>query len=300
MEPRDLKREMAALRRSLGRYQIYLGAVIAVIGLSVVAAVAVVSWYGIELRGQVDEVGKEVAALSEDMRTRNRAMALDLARQQRELDALRHAAQSDLRVIQEAHRKLATIRDPEHELTALREANEALWSALAEQRMDLLTALSQREPRDEAVEDSPPTIRRFELGQTEFLEGEPGGGVDGFVAGEQEVRRGSQAPGQPGHLLIELDPERIRLGDDYRLEVRLINRSNRPLEVMSLRLDWKFGLEKTGGPVALALDRVDPRTNGVLFRVSGQWTPAHESSPVVLKATLTLKGGAMLANTLSW
>jgi hypothetical protein len=92
----------------------------------------------------------------------------------------------------------------------------------------------------------------------------------------------------------------VRLGEPYRLAVRLVNRSNQPLDTDALRLDWSFGGQNTGGDVPLGVGRIDARASVVLYQVSGRWTPAHENGPVVVTATLRLQGGELLANSLRW
>ncbi len=304
VDHRELKREVAVLRSKLRRYQVYLASALAVIGLSLLASVAVLVFYGRGLERQVVGLRDELTGFAEDSTTRSKALTLDLTRQQAELAALEKAARDDLLAIQEAHRKLASIGDPDTELSRLHEANAALWSALADQRQDLLSAFDRKAapPVPRASPQAPP-VPRFRLGETDFMDPVRASGeeaLDGFVVGEQKVHRGSQAPTQPGHLVIELDPESIGLGDSYELAVRLVNRSNRALSAGSLRLDWSFGDRKTGGPVPLDVSRVDANGSAVLFQLSGRWTPSHETGPVELKATLTLDDGGSLTNTLSW
>ena len=134
MGPRDLEREVVELKKQLHRNQVYLVATLAVIGVSLLLSVGLVGVYGLRLGDHVREVKSQVGALAEDSKTRSKALSFDLARQQRELDAIRQAANDDLKAIQEAHRKISEIRDPAKDLSVLHEANEALWSELASQR----------------------------------------------------------------------------------------------------------------------------------------------------------------------
>ena len=298
MEARDLRREISELRSQLRRNHVYLTAALAVIGLGMLVSVGLVAFYGLRLGGQVWEVRADIGALDVESRTRSKALSLDHARQQREIAAIRKAANDELVSIQEAHRKIASIRDPRQELTALREANEALWTELAGQRADLLEALNEREvPVSERVK----TTERFSLGETSFVDPRhKPDEIKGFVKGDEKVYQAHALRGKPAHLLIELSPREVRLGDPYRLAVRLVNRSNQPLDPDTLRLDWSFGGKNTGGAVPLGVGRIDARASAVLYQVSGRWTPAHEDGPVVVTATLKLQGGELLANSLRW
>lgn len=298
MEPRDLRREITELRSQLRKNHVYLTAALAVIGLGTLVAVGLVAFYGLRLGGQVWEARADIGTLDVESRTRTKALSLDLARQQRELDAIRKAASDDLLAIREAHRKIASIRDPRRELSALREANEELWTALAGQRTDLLTVLNEQAT---PVSEPATTTERFSLGETSFTDPrhQPGE-IKGFVKGNETVYQAHALRGNPAHLLIELSPREVRLGDPYRLAVRLVNRSNQPLDTDALRLDWSFGGQNTGGAVPLGVGRIDARASVVLYQVSGQWTPAHENGPVVVTATLRLQSGELLANSLRW
>ena len=298
MEPRDLRREISELRSQLRRNQVYLTAALALIGLGTLVSVGLVAFYGLRLGVQVWEVREDIGALDVESRTRSKALSLDLARQQRELAAIRKAANDDLVAIQAAHRKIASIRDPRQELTALREANEALWTELAGQRADLLEALNEQEV---LVSAPVGTAERFSLGETSFVDPRhKPDEIKGFIKGDEEVYQAHALRGNPAHLLIELSPREVRLGDPYWLAVRLVNRSNQPLDPDALRLDWSFGGKNTGGAVPLGVRRIDARASAVLYQMSGQWTPAHEDGPVVVTATLRLHGGELLANSLRW
>ena len=298
MEPRDLRREIKELRSQLRKNHVYLTAALAVIGLGTLIAVGLVAFYGLRLGGQVWEVRADIGALDVESRTRSKALSLDLARQRRELAAIRKAASNDLVAIQEAHRKIASIRDPRQELSALREANEELWTALAGQRTDLLEALNER---DVLVSEPVTTSERFSLGETTFVDPRhKPDEIQGFVKGDENVYEAHALRGNPAHLLIELSPREVRLGDSYRLAVRLVNRSNQPLDTDALRLDWSFGGKNTGGAVPLGVARIDARASAVLYQITGRWTPAHEDGPVVVTATLRLQGGELLANSLRW
>ena len=295
-----LEQEIAELRGQLRRNHVYLVVALSVIGLSALVSVGLVGFYGWRLGDQMWKLQRDVSAVNEDSHTRTRALSLDLARQQRELTAIRTAATRDLTAIQEAHRKIASIRDPKNELAALREANQALWYKLATQRADLLDAIEERDPSESSQLIESPE-KRFRLGETLFEDPTvAGGGVRGFIIEDEKVHRATALPANPAHLLIELRPDKVALGQSYELEVRLVNRSNHALDATSLRLDWSFAGKKTGGAVPLDIAHVDARESAVLYSVSGRWTPAHEEGPVILTVTLTLKDGERLANSLSW
>ncbi len=293
----DSNREIAELRERVHRYQVYLGLALAVFGIATVSAIVLSSVYGYRLAAGLSEVEATIAGLGEDTASRTEELGKRLDRQQQELAAIRKAANDDLEAMREANRKLQSVRDPAKELTALREANEALWQELASQRAELLEAFADRD----VAPSSPPPVSRFRLGETSYLDpGEKPGGIKGFVRGDEKVYRATTLPSNPALLLIEVAPEEVALGEAYRLSIRLVNRSNRAIATRSMRLDWSFQGKNTGGDVPVRVERVEAQETALLYTVSGQWTDAHREGPVSVTATVTVDGGARVKNVLSW
>lgn len=303
MGERELTQELEDLRVKLRRQQTVMALALGIVGLGTLAAVGLVGYLGLGLHERMGGLSDAVASESEEGRRRAKALALDLARQQQELSAIRKATSEDLRAIEQASSRIARLRstrDPARELQALREANARLWSELAEQRTELLEALKERPPVEfEAAPGASPS--RFVLGETVFVDPkDTGPAPSGFEPDDQPVRRASAPPANPGYLVLELEPVSVKLGEPYELVVKLVNRSNRELAPKALRLAWSFAGKNSGGSVPVDTSRVAPDESTVLYAVAGRWTPAHEKGPVVLTATLTLDGGGRLTNSLRW
>ena len=292
-------REVGELREQLHRYRLYLGASFAALGLTTLVSVGLLAFFGVRLSVRLAESEERFQRVTEESTATIESLSRLLSQQQQELGAIRRAANEDLKAIREAHGKLSAIRDPQRELGALREANEALWTELANQRADLLQKLEARDP---AAEAGAGPAARFRLGETRFVEHEGAASVppNGFFEGDERIHRATSAPAPPGELVIELQPDGVAIGDPYELSVRLVNEANRPLDAAALRLDWSFGDQNTGGDVAIRAGRVEPRQAAVLYRVSGMWTSVHARGPASLTVTLTLQDGARLANSLAW
>jgi hypothetical protein len=288
--------EIAELRERLHRYQVYLGVALAVFGIATLAAVSLVGVYGYRLANGLAVTEAALAANREENASRTEALRQSIEAQQQELEAIRNAAADDLEAIREANRKLQSVRDPARELTALREANEALWRELAGQRAELLEALSDRKA---PIPVSSP-VSRFQLGETSYVDpDERPDEVKGFVKGDETIFRGSAHPANPALLVIEVNPAGVALGEPYRLSVRLVNRSHRAIATRAMRLDWSFQGKNTGGNVPVQVDRVEAQETALLYSVSGQWTEAHRER-VRVTATVTVDEGARVSNVLSW
>ncbi|HEY7819929.1 MAG TPA: hypothetical protein VIG29_17035, partial [Vicinamibacteria bacterium] len=130
--------------------------------------------------------------------------------------------------------------------------------------------------------------------------GTPAEEIKGFVKGDEKVFRASVPPPRPALLVVEVEPAEVDLGDAYRLSVRLVNESNRVLVPRTLRLDWSFRGQNTGGDVPIEVKQVDAKGTALLYAVSGRWTESHQESPVRVTVSVLLDDGARVTNALSW
>jgi hypothetical protein len=301
--------DLAEIRERLHRQQVYLGAALAAFGVAMLVAVGLLGLYGLRLSRTIAETESRLAELNErsDAGARELSeLAKAIARQEQELLAIRQAANVELEAMREANRKLESVRDPANELSALREANAALWQELASQRAQLLRSLDSRvDPAKAAPPPSPAPpsapVPRFRLGETRYAPPEtPAEEIKGFVKGGEKVFRASVPPPSPAVLVIEVDPSEVALGEPYRLSVRLVNESNRVLVPRAMRLDWSFRGRNTGGDVPVEVKQVEAKRMAVLYAVSGQWTESHQASPVSVTVSVTLDDGARVTNALSW
>ncbi|MGH9320663.1 MAG: hypothetical protein ACRD3V_12360 [Vicinamibacteria bacterium] len=295
----EQKYDIAELRQQLRRHQVYLGAALSAFGIGSLIAVGLAGFYGFQLAETLSKAEARVSELEEETQKKNEELERGLARQQEDLAAIQRAAIEDLEAIREANRKFDSVRDPSKELSALREANEALWKELANQRAELLDGLRNRGGRNE----SPPLPRapRFRLGETHYTHpADDPDAIKGFVAGDQQVFRATAPQNNSVVLLIDVKPEGVRPGDPYQLSVRVVNQSYRLIAFESLRLDWSFNGKNTGGPVPVAVAQVKPQDTQVLYSLMGHWTEAHELGPVSVTASLAIYGGASATNVLRW
>ena len=123
--------------------------------------------------------------------------------------------------------------------------------------------------------------------------------VRGFVVEDEKVHQATSLPANPAHLLIQLSPDKVALGESYVLEIRLVNRSNQALDATSLRLAWSLAGKKTGAPCPSILPMSTPVKARALFGVGTMLASPRERSRY-LDGDLTLKDGEQLANSLSW
>lgn len=300
----DLAREIRALRHQLQRLRLYLGVSLAVLGIGTLVSLGLIGFYGLRVAERLAEAEKKIASVDQTTSIRAEEMRRELLAQGAEIVALRKSAADDLEAVREAQRKLAAVRDPAKELAALREANEALWSELASQKAKLLDSLRDRKP-DPALMSSAagpePSAPRFRLSETTYVDpGSDPNAIKGFIPGDRKIHRANNFPANPALVVIEVTPVDVGLGQPYRLSIRLVNRSNRPITADSLRLDWSFQGMNTGGEVPLDVSRIDAQSSALVYSVAGEWTDQHQESPVSVTATLTVDGGARLSNTLQW
>jgi hypothetical protein len=296
----DAVREIQSLRQQVQRLRIYLGASFAIVGIGTLVSIALMGFYGMRLGSRLTGLERRMDEVDEAASGRQEEMRRELVAQGAEIVAIRKSATDDLQAMREAQRKLAAVRDPSKDLAALRDANEALWTELANQKAELLESLRDPKP-DAPLGASAPPRPRFRLGESAYVDPEEDPDrIKGFIPNGEAIHRANNLPANPALIVLEVSPVEVKLGERYRLEVRVVNQSNRPLTARTLRLDWSFRGGNTGGDVPLTETRIDAQRTTVVYRLEGQWSDAPNASPASVTATLTLADGARIRNRLEW
>lgn len=142
--------------------------------------------------------------------------------------------------------------------------------------------------------------RRFVSGTTEFLPNPRASEeIKGFILNEeQEVKPATPPSELPAEVVIALTPTNAQPGDSYRLKVQIHNRGNRSIHITGLELTWSYAGKNTGGSIPFQVRSVEPRTTELLHQVEGVWFEDLHTATII--ATVTLKDGGRLTNSLSW
>jgi hypothetical protein len=141
--------------------------------------------------------------------------------------------------------------------------------------------------------------RQFVPGSTAYTP--PPGGIEevpDFIKNIKGAKRATAPPEFPGEIVIALTPTNAQSGDHYRLKVQIHNHGNRTLLLTELELTWSYAGKNTGGSIPFQVRSVEPRTTELLHQVEGVWFEDLHTATII--ATVTLKDGGRLTNSLSW
>ncbi len=135
-------------------------------------------------------------------------------------------------------------------------------------RLGRTAAISAKVTRPPA----PAAQRSFTAGRTraESAETRPD---TAFASGFEEnpgvaVTRDTQAATLPGRIEFKTEPEAVRPGERFRLEVRLANAGNAPIEIAELFITTKVNGRNVGGAVAPRASTVAPGQTAPLLSLS--------------------------------
>ena len=109
-----------------------------------------------------------------------------------------------------------------------------------------------------------PAGKTFVSGRTKAVSAETraaSAGADGFEGGgEVVVKAATQAAQLPGKIVFDVDPERVKAGDPYKIRIYLLNEGSAPIEVQSMVIATSINGKSVRGAGAAAEqgDRAPP------------------------------------------
>jgi hypothetical protein len=147
-----------------------------------------------------------------------------------------------------------------------------------------------------------PAGKTFVSGRTKATSAETkaaSAGPEGFeTGGDAVVKSGSQAALLPGKVVFDVDPERVRPGDSYKIRIYLLNEGNAPIQVQGLSIATTINGKSVRGPVAPLVKDVAPRQRALVREVSDLWK--EETSAWSMEATVRTTRGEVYSNQVTW
>jgi serine/threonine protein kinase len=147
-----------------------------------------------------------------------------------------------------------------------------------------------------------PTGRAFVSGKTKATSAETkaaAAGPEGFeTGGEVAVKSGTQVALLPGKVVFDVDPERVKPGDSYKVRIYLLNEGNAPIQVQGLSIATTINGRSVRGPVPPSVKDVAPRQRALLREVSDLWK--EETSAWSMEATVRTTRGEVYSNQVTW
>jgi serine/threonine protein kinase len=147
-----------------------------------------------------------------------------------------------------------------------------------------------------------PVGKAFVSGRTKATSAETkaaAAGPEGFeTGGDTVVKSGSQAALLPGKVVFDVDPDRVRPGDPYKIRIYLLNEGGAPIQVQGLSIATTINGKSVRGPVAPLVKDVAPRQRALLREVSDLWK--EETSAWSMEATVRTTRGEVYSNQVTW
>ncbi|MET0555687.1 MAG: protein kinase [Vicinamibacteria bacterium] len=147
-----------------------------------------------------------------------------------------------------------------------------------------------------------PAGKTFVSGKTKATSAETkaaSAGPEGFeTGGEVAVKSGSQVALLPGKVVFDVDPERVRAGDSYKVRIYLLNEGRAPIQVQGLSVATTInGRTARGALLPLAKD-VAPGQRAMVREVSDTWK--EDTSAWSMEATVSTTRGEVYSNRVTW
>ena len=166
-------------------------------------------------------------------------------------------------------------------------------------RMGRTAAVSAKVARAPA---RPPAVRSFvaEKTRAESAETRP----DAALASAFEeapgiaVTRDSQAATLPGRIEFKTDPEAVRPGERYKLEVRFVNAGTAPIGIAGMVVSTTVNGRNAGGPVTPSVSTVAPGQTAPVLSLSDALREDLESWELEVQVRTTR--GETYRNRLAW
>jgi len=147
-----------------------------------------------------------------------------------------------------------------------------------------------------------PVGKAFVSGKTKATSAETkaaAAGPEGFeTGGEVAVKSGTQVALLPGKVVFDVDPERVRPGDAYKIRIYLLNEGNAPIQVQGLSIATTINGKSVRGAVPALAKDVAPRQRALLRQVDGLWK--EETSAWSMEATVQTTRGEVYSNQVTW
>jgi hypothetical protein len=153
-----------------------------------------------------------------------------------------------------------------------------------------------------ATATTAPVGKAFVPGKTKATSAETkaaSAGPEGFeTGGEVAVKSGTQVALLPGKVVFDVDPERVKPGDAYKVRIYLSNEGNAPIQVQGLSIATTINGKSVRGPVPPLAKDVAPRQRALLREVSDLWK--EETNAWSMEATVRTTKGEVYSNQVTW
>ena len=153
-----------------------------------------------------------------------------------------------------------------------------------------------------ATAAAPAAGKTFVSGRTKAVSAETraaSAGADGFEGGgEVVVKAATQAAQLPGKIVFDVDPERVKAGDPYKIRIYLQNEGSAPIEVQSMVIATSINGKSVRGAVPPLSKEIAPRQRALLRELPDTWKEATTSWS--MEVTVRTPRSETYTNQVTW
>jgi serine/threonine protein kinase len=122
---------------------------------------------------------------------------------------------------------------------------------------------------------------------------------DGFeVTPDVKVQRATQAGALPGKIHFEVQPERVKAGDPYRVRLFFVNEGNAPIQIREMVVGARVNGRLAAGPVPPLASNVAPQDRVLLREIPDLWK--EDTTSWQMEVTVRTVRGETYRNDLTW
>ena len=147
-----------------------------------------------------------------------------------------------------------------------------------------------------------PAGRSFVMGKTVAQSAETQAGS--VPAGFEEsagvtVKKGTQAAELPGKINFEFQPESVKPGDRYSVNISLLNEGAAPIQIRSMIISTSINGKRSQGVVPPLAKDVAPKQRTVIYSLSGEiWK--EDTTSWSMEVTVQTARGETYKNQVTW
>jgi hypothetical protein len=153
-----------------------------------------------------------------------------------------------------------------------------------------------------ATAAAPPAVgRAFLVGKTAASSPETrvGAAPAGFETDTTvSVKPGTQAALLPGKIVIDVDPERVKPGDSYKIRIYLLNEGSAPIQVQSMTIATSINGKSVRGVVPPLSKEIAPRQRALLRERPDTWK--EDTTSWSMEVTVRTSRSETYVNQVTW
>jgi hypothetical protein len=112
------------------------------------------------------------------------------------------------------------------------------------------------------------------------------------------AKKGSQAAELPGKILFDIDPERVKPGENYTVKVYLLNEGSAPIQVRDMLVTPRINGRGVTAPVPAQTKDVAPQQRGLLMSTRDIWK--EDTTAWSMEVTVRTVRGETYKNQVTW